>query len=121
MLYQPQDAVPLLEKGVQTAQLSGDLYLQGLNFAYLAEAYHGLGDRSRSILMASLGMYLLEQINANEWHQPAGLLSILQGQMGDEALRSAQAQHRREIIALIGVDGYDHLPTLLEQYKRSLS
>ncbi|GAB4381268.1 MAG: tetratricopeptide repeat protein [Elainellaceae cyanobacterium] len=120
ILEQPREAVPYLEKGVQTAQLSGDLYLQGLNLAYLAEALYGLGDQQRAIGAALMGMYLLEQINAAEWRQPAGLLTILQGQIGVEALQAVRSQYRSEIIAAIGVDGYDHLPQLLEKYRRSM-
>lgn len=120
ILEEPQTAVPYLEKGVQAAQFSGDLYLQGLNYAYLAEALYGLGDRQKAIGAALLGMYLLEQIEASEWRQPAGLLTILQGQIGVEALQTVRAHYRSEIIAVIGVDGYDHLPQLLENYRRSM-
>jgi hypothetical protein len=64
--------------------------------------------------------YVLEQIQATEWRQPAGLLSILQGQMGDAAFQQAKANGRSTIIAIIGVDGYDHLAQLLTQYKGTL-
>jgi tetratricopeptide (TPR) repeat protein len=120
LLEQPAAAISYLEKGAQAAQFSGDLFLQGLNFIYLAEAHYSLGDRAKAVFAAFVGMYLLEQIQANEWRQPAGLLTILQGQLGEEGLQQVRQQYRSAIIAMIGVDGYDHLPTLLEQYKRSL-
>lgn len=121
ILEQPQQAIPYLEKGVQTAQASGDLYLQGLNLAYLAEAHYSLGERERAVLAGFLGMYLLEQIRATEWRQPAGLLSILEGQLGAVAFTQLRQQLRPKLIAVIGVDGYDHLPALLESYRRSLN
>lgn len=121
LLEQPQAAISYLEKGAQAAQFSGDLYLQGLNFVYLAEAHYSLGDRAKSVFAAFVGMYLLEQIQANEWRQPAGLLTILQGHLGEEGLQQVRKQYRSVIIPIIGVDGYDHLPTLLEQYKQSLN
>jgi hypothetical protein len=37
--------------------------------------------------------------------------------MGDTFV-STLAQLRPELIAAIGVDGYDHLPTLIEQYRQ---
>jgi len=120
LLEQPQAAISFLEKGAQAAQFSGDLYLQGLNFVYLAEAHYSLGDREKATFAAFVGMYLLEQIQANEWRQPAGLLTILQGQLGDSLLQQIRQQYRSLIIPIIGVDGYDHLPKLLEQYKQSL-
>lgn len=120
ILEQPQTAIPFLEKGVQAAIMSGDLYLQGLNFTYLAEAHHGLADREKTALSAFLGMYLLHQIGAIEWRQSAGLLTILQGQVGELAFEQLRRQVRPQMIAAIGVDGYDHLPTLLAEYKDSM-
>ena len=65
-------------------------------------------------------MYLLEQIASNEWRQAAGLLTILQGQIGVEAFQKFLQQHRPKMIAVIGVDGYDHIPQLLEEYKENM-
>ena len=90
-----------------------------MSFSYLAEAYYSIEDRSAAITYASLGMYLLNQINSVEWRQVAGLLSILQGQVGQEEFKSLLGQQRSQIIGLIGVDGYDYLPQLLEEYKNS--
>jgi len=119
VLGQPQAAIAHLESGWQAAQFSGDLYLQGLNLAYLAEAHYTLQNLQAAVCSGCLGMYLLEQIAASEWRQPAGLLTILQGQLGPDfptVLQRARAQ----IIPLIGVDGYDHLPQLLQQYQQSM-
>lgn len=120
VLSQPQAAIKYLEDGLQSAQVSGDLYLQGLNLANLAEAYYSLQNLEKAIYTGCLGMYLLEQIASQEWRQPAGLLTILRGQMGAEAFQTLLGQRRSQIIAVIGVDGYDYIPQLLEQYKRSM-
>jgi tetratricopeptide (TPR) repeat protein len=119
LLEQPQVALTYLEGAMQAAQFSGDLYLQGLNLVYLAEAYYHLQDTGKAVHTASIGMYLLEQISAREWRQAAGLLTILQGQLGTEAFQTTLRQHRTQILAVIGVDGYDHLPELLDKYLRS--
>ena len=66
-------------------------------------------------------MYLLKQIASSQWRQAAGLLTILQGQMGSEAFQTLLKQYRPQIIKVIGVDGYDYIPELLEEYRRSLS
>jgi tetratricopeptide (TPR) repeat protein len=117
VLEQPQAAIDYLADGLKAAQVAGDLYLQGLNLAYLAEAYYRLQDTSRAVYTGCLGMYFLESIASRDWRQPAGLLTILQGQMGD-SFAPMLAQLRPELIAAIGVDGYDHLPTLIEQYRQ---
>jgi tetratricopeptide (TPR) repeat protein len=118
-LAQPQLAIPYLEKGVQAAQASGDLYLQGLNLAYLAEAQYGSAEREKATLAGCLGMYLLHQIKASEWRQPAGLLTVLQGQIGAESFEQLRRSLRPHIMAVIGIDGYDYLPQLLEEYRRA--
>jgi tetratricopeptide (TPR) repeat protein len=118
-LQQAQAAIEYLEKGIEAAKFSGDLYLQGLNFAYLAEAYYSLQNLDKAIYIGCIAMYFLERIACKEWRQSAGLLTILQGQLGVEAFQKLLGQHRDEIITNIGFDGYDYLPQLLEQYNCS--
>jgi tetratricopeptide (TPR) repeat protein len=120
VISQPQDAIKYLEDGFKTAQISGDLYLQGRNLAYLAEAYYQLLNFEKAIYTGCLGMYLLEQIASSEWRQPAGLLTILKGQIGVELFQNLLQQSRTRIISIIGVDGYDYLPKLLAQYQEDM-
>ncbi len=117
VIGQPQTAIKYLSDGFKTAQISGDLYLQGLNLANLAEAYYHLLNPEKVVYTGCLGMYLLNQIASHEWRKPAGLLKILQGQIGAEAFQSLLQQHRSKIISVIGVDGYDYIPQLLEEYR----
>ncbi|GAB4537972.1 MAG: tetratricopeptide repeat protein [Pleurocapsa sp.] len=117
ILAQPSNAIASLTKGAELAQYSRDVYLQGLSFSYMAEAYYGIEDRSSAIVFGCLGMYLLKQINSVEWRQAAGLLSILQGQIGEQEFTNLLSQKRSQIIPLIGVDGYDYLPKILAEYK----
>ncbi len=114
-LEQYQEAIEPLQRGVQAAQFSGDLYLQGINLVYLAEAHHRLQNPGQALYAACLSMYLLEQIGSSTWRQPAGLLTVLKGQLGSDAFQSLLLQQRPAIIAVIGVDGYDHLPHLFEE------
>ncbi|HEY9909853.1 MAG TPA: tetratricopeptide repeat protein [Thermosynechococcaceae cyanobacterium] len=113
---QAQEAIASLSSSLKAAQTAGDLYLQGLNLAYTAEAYYRLGQRDTAIYAGCVGMYYLELIASREWRQPAGLLTVLQGQMGDEFQKTLEGL-RRDLLAGIGVDGYDHIPKLLEQYR----
>ena len=119
ILSQPTTAIASLTKGAELAQYSRDIYLQGLSFAYIAEAYYGIEDPTSAIVFGCLGMYLLKQINSVEWRQPAGLISILQGQVGEKEFTDLLATKRSQIIAVIGVDGYDHIGEILAEYKRS--
>ncbi len=120
VLSQPQSAIPYLEIALQSARVSGDLYLQGQNFASLASAYYSNQNLEMTMTAGSLGMYLLEQIGSVQWRQAAGLLTILQGQIGDVAFQNLLKQCKAQIIPVIGVDGYDYLPQLLQQYQSSL-
>jgi tetratricopeptide (TPR) repeat protein len=117
VIEQFQQAIDYLEQGIAVAQLSGDLYLQGMNLAYLAESQYRLGAVEPALYSGCLAMYLLEQIAAAHWRQPAGLLTILRGQLGEPAFQALLAQKRAQIVAVIGVEGYDYLPQLLEQYR----
>ena len=119
-LENAEAAIEYLVKGWQAAQFSGDLYLQGLNLAYLAQAYYRINALEQAIFAGSLGMYTLEQIGAAEWRQSAGLLTILRGQMGAESFKESLAKSRGSIIPAIGVDGYDYIPELLEKYQQSI-
>lgn len=119
ILEQPQEAIKYLANGWQSAQVSGDLYLQGLNLAYLAQAYYSTENLQKAVFAGCLSMYLLEQIGASEWRKPAGLLIILQGQLGD-GFEAALKQERSQIIPIIGVDGYDYIPEILKKYQESM-
>jgi len=120
ILAQPTTAIASLSRGAELAQYSRDVYLQGLSFSYIAEAYYSIEDRASAVAYGCLGMYLLKQINSIEWRQAAGLLSILQGQIGQEEFSNLLGQQRSQIISLIGVDGYDYIPKLLAEYKQEM-
>lgn len=120
MLKQYPDAIAALETGLQVSQAIGDAFSQATNYAYLAEAYRGLETYDMAIYTAALSMYLLHQINAEQWRQPAGLLSILYGQLGLEAFQEVLNKYRVGFLRQIGVDGFDYLPKLLAEYRQSL-
>jgi tetratricopeptide (TPR) repeat protein len=117
ILAQSETAIVSLNKSIELAGSLGDYYLFGLSFAYLAEAYYSLENLNLAVRSGCLGMYLLEQIGAAEWKQIAGLLSIIQGKIGNELWQNYLQQGRSIIIGIIGVDGYDYLPQLLERYR----
>ncbi|MDX2232748.1 MAG: hypothetical protein NW220_24165 [Leptolyngbyaceae cyanobacterium bins.349] len=119
-LQQHEAAIATLKQGLHIAQAIGDLFLQGMNCAYLAEAYYGLGDAETAVYVGCMGMYLLHQIQSEQWRQPAGILSILATQLGPSAFQAVLEKYRPQFMQQIGVDGYDYLPTLLSEYRRSL-
>ncbi|MEA5570808.1 tetratricopeptide repeat protein [Calothrix sp. UHCC 0171] len=115
-----QKAIQNLESAFNTAQLCGDLYLQGLNLANLAETNYSLANFERAVYTGCLGMYLLNQISSREWRKPASLLAILKGQLGEERFQTALQSNRQKMIAVIGVDGYDYIPQLLEIFRNEM-
>lgn len=66
--------------------------------------------------MGAIAAYVLRQIEAREWRQAAGVLSLLRGQLGEAEFEGLLSGGRSQIIAVIGVDGYDYLPQLLEEF-----
>ncbi len=120
VIQQPEAAIKSLEAGFNTAQLSGDLYLQGLNLANLAEVNYSQANFARAIYTGCLGMYLLHQIASQEWQKPAALLAILYSQIGEVGFQDALQQSRAKFIAVIGVDGYDYIPQLLAEYRQGI-
>jgi hypothetical protein len=60
-----------------------------------------------------------EQITAVEWRDVADLLTILRSKLGDEAVQQLMVNYQTNIMKFIGMDGYDYLPQLLEEYERS--
>ncbi|WP_204154435.1 hypothetical protein [Leptolyngbya sp. CCY15150] len=111
----PQQAIAFLEGGIHASQFTGDLFLQGTNLAYLAEAHYQLHHLEAAVYAGALGMYLLHQMASSSWRQPAGLLQIIQGKLGEGPVKAVLEQQRSKLIAVIGVDGYDYLPTLMSQ------
>jgi tetratricopeptide (TPR) repeat protein len=117
VLSQPEAAISYLQTGGQAARISGDLYLQGLNLVYLAEANYGLREIEKAVFFGGLGMYLLNQISSPQWRQTAGLLTIIQGQIGEDAFQGILQKYRPQFLPEIGVDGYDYIPQLLAEYR----
>ncbi len=115
-IQQPEKAIEYLQQGTKAAQAVGDLYLQGLNLTYLAEAHHSLTKNETAVFYSCLAMYQLHQIGAKEWRQGASLATVLQGQMGQETFNELLIKYRPNLLPAIGVDGYDYLPKLIAQY-----
>ena len=44
-------------------------------------------------------------------------MTIIKGKIQGEKFQSLLAQNRSKIMKIIGVDGYDELPKLLEKYQ----
>jgi tetratricopeptide (TPR) repeat protein len=116
-IQQSERAIEYLQLGTKAAQAVGDLYLQGLNLTYLAEAHHHLNKPKTAVFYSCLAMYQLHQIGAKEWRQSASLATVLQGQLGASEFQAILAQYRPNLLPAIGVDGYDYLPQLLARYR----
>jgi tetratricopeptide (TPR) repeat protein len=116
-IQQSERAIEYLQLGTKAAQAVGDLYLQGLNLTYLAEAHHHLNKPKTAVFYSCLAMYQLHQIGAKEWRQSASLATVLQGQLGTSEFQAILAQYRPNLLPAIGVDGYDYLPQLLARYR----
>ena len=117
-IAQPSQAQLGLEKGLALTQQIGDRDLQALSHAYLGETFYQLNQLESATYHACLGMYLLEQRQSKAWQQSAALVVILQGKIGVESFTDLLQKLRSQLIALIGVDGFDHLPNLIDRYRQ---
>ena len=120
-IEQPSQAQIHLEKGLALTQQIGDRDLQALCHAYLGESFYQLHQWEVGTYHACLGMYLLEQRQSKAWQQSAALVVILQGKLGSENFTNLLQQLRSQFIAVIGVDGFDHLSSLVDQYRNGKS
>lgn len=112
---QTSTAKSYLDKCLEIATRIGNLELEGLAHAMIAEVNYQLNQLSTATIHACLGTYLLEQKQVIEWRQAFNLIMILQGRLGDEAFKQLLQQQRSQLIAKIGVDGFDHLLNLLSR------
>jgi tetratricopeptide (TPR) repeat protein len=124
-LDQPVDALEPFLKGWKAAQNSGDLFLAGLNVAYLAQATYETWQRNPEpaakkeqiyesmVFFGCLGMYQLHQLGATEWQQTAAVIRKIRLEMGESAFQACLQQHRSTFLPEIGVDGFDYILTLL--------
>ncbi|MBF2078934.1 MAG: tetratricopeptide repeat protein [Synechococcales cyanobacterium T60_A2020_003] len=112
-LGQSETALQFLEQAIAAAQATGDTYLHAISFSYLAEAQLSLDNLDAAMVAGGLGMYLLEQIGSSLWRQPANLLRVIRGRQGEDSFQTLLETQRPKFVAAIGVDGFDHLITLL--------
>jgi tetratricopeptide (TPR) repeat protein len=117
-IEQASRAQQFLEQGLSLTQQIGDRDLQALTHTYLGEACYQLNQLDQAVYHACLGMYLLEQRHNTTWKQAAALVVILQGRLGSENFAKLLEQQRSKFIMQIGVDGFDHLPVLIQHYRQ---
>jgi tetratricopeptide (TPR) repeat protein len=119
LVGQPDRAQTTLTAGLAVLKQVGDRFLYSLSCAYLGEAHYQLAQADTALLYGLLAMYLLEQQRQPRWRQAAALVLIIRGQVGGDRFTALMAQHRPALMAQIGADGVDHLPTLITQYESS--
>ncbi len=117
LLGRNRAAQEALELAIKLALQTGNADLHGVCRVYLTEALYQQNEETEALFQGCLGMYLLEQRGAPEWRQAAGIVSIIQGKRSEEGFELALQARRSEMIGLIGVDGFDYLPRLLEKYR----
>ncbi|MBE9009239.1 hypothetical protein IQ250_03370, partial [Pseudanabaenaceae cyanobacterium LEGE 13415] len=110
-------ALKYLEQASYAAADAGDRYLHALCLANFGEAFYQEKDYSKVVFASTIAMYKLEQMGTTDWRSPAGLLTILQGQLGERFDQILEEQ-RSKIVGEIGVDGFDYLAELLDRYRQ---
>ena len=113
----PQEGLDILIKGAEAVRGSGNIYLQGLYTLYSAEAHHALKHTEEAIFHSALAMHLLHSIGSEDWRQAAGLASVLQGQLGEDAYQQILSKYQRQLTPITSLEGYEALSSLLKEYR----
>ncbi len=117
MCDRPQAGLDSLLQGAEAVKSSGNIYLQGLYTLYTAEAHHALNQAEEAVYFGVVAMHLLARIDSPDWRQAAGLISILQGQLGEAAFENILDKYRRQLIPIMSMEGYDNVLGLLATYR----
>ena len=117
MSDRPQKGLDTLTKGATAVKSSGNRYLQGLYTLYTAEAHHALKHTEEAVFYSMLAMYLLESIGSEDWRQAAGLVAILEGQLGKEAFQQILDKYQKQLTPIMSMEGFQSLSLLLEKYR----
>jgi tetratricopeptide (TPR) repeat protein len=117
-LEQFAPAKQILEQALVLIREAGDRDLQAISYAALGEVCYQLGQLEIAVNYACLGLFLLEQRGNPAWQQTAALLSILQGQLGNEKFIQVREQQRSALLKSIGQDGVDHITALIDRYRQ---
>jgi tetratricopeptide (TPR) repeat protein len=117
ILQDPEEAIDYFNQGLAAAQAINDLYLRGLGITALAAVYQQLQDHAATMFYAGAGMWALYQIGAPEWQRAASILDQLEKQLGIGAMMLLPQE---KLMELLGAKGYDALPGMLAEYRRSL-
>jgi tetratricopeptide (TPR) repeat protein len=110
------NALHWIRQGLEACHRCGDAYLQAVNLLSMAEACYQLERFADCPYPALLAMYHLYQLEAREWRQAAGLVTILQGRQSMDWQSFLQPE-RGPILAQIGPEGIDLLAEILERYR----
>jgi tetratricopeptide (TPR) repeat protein len=113
---QPTAAMAALNAGLNIANTGDSFYLRGSDLLYLGEACYRAQDLEQAVYLATIALYYLDSVESTEWRQAAGLLVVLHGKIGDR-LPAVMAEFRMKIVAMIGEEGLNHIPVLLERYR----
>ncbi|OUC15046.1 MAG: hypothetical protein B0A82_08985 [Alkalinema sp. CACIAM 70d] len=115
-LSQPEQALAHIKTGLSSLRLSGDIYLYGINLIAMAEACYQLGEMDQVVYAGMLAIHYLHFLEASEWRQAAGLLTILQGKLGEQFPLLLE-QEKADLIRVLGLELYEQTLRLLEEYQ----
>ncbi len=112
----PTEAMEPLNAGLQISQVGDDLYLRGSDLLYLGEACYRSEDWDKAVYLTTIALYYLDRVESKDWRQAAGLLIVLQGQLGDR-FGTVMQDKEASLLTMIGREGLEHIPVLLEHYR----
>ena len=114
-MERPSEALVHLESSLDLAQKLGDFRSGAQNLLLMAEVYKALEQYRASVLRAAQALSLLASLKATGQRRARGLLTVLQGKMGEEAFASLLEELKPELEKSLGRGALERLQELWQE------
>jgi tetratricopeptide (TPR) repeat protein len=111
----PSEALIHLERSLDLAQRLGDFRSGAQSLLLMAEVYKALEQYRASVLRAAQALSLLASLKATGQRQACGLLTVLQGKMGEEAFAGVLEELKPELEKSLGRGALERLRELWQE------
>ena len=114
-MERPSEALVHLEHSLDLAQRLGDFRSGAQNLLLMAEVYKALEQYRASVLRAAQALSLLASLKAAGQRRARGLLTVLQGKMGEAAFTELLEELKPELEKSLGRGALERLQELWQE------
>ena len=114
-MERPGEALIYLQRSLDLAQGLGDFRSGAQNLLFMAEVYKALEQYPASVLRAAQALSLLASLKATGQRRARGLLTVLQGKIGEEAFAQLLEELKPELEKSLGQGALERLQELWQE------